>query len=150
MAWIDETYLQNLIGSGTVTALGLSTAGVFAQFEGSARSRVLAVIQYAGYPSPGSDLTSADSDAANFLKACVASVMVREAMGMRKGIQLPETAQAVINATLLQLDAVYEKRLPVPGMTPNSLGGYGGFKLTPSSGSSGVPQVWQRGKLRGF
>jgi hypothetical protein len=62
--------------------------------------------------------------------------MVRDAYAMRKGIQLPQAAQDAITQSAGLLDAIYAKRLPVPGLDPAARDGYGGVQFTPSSVSS--------------
>lgn len=144
MAWIDTTYVDNLIGSTQRTAVAPSTS-VFNQFESSARSNVIAVLQYAGYASPGSTLTSG-TDATAFLQMLCAAQWCRSAFGNRKGLKFPP---AITDAFEL-LNAVYEKRLPVPGMQPSTVGGYGGIRASATTGDSARAQEFSRSKLSGF
>lgn len=144
MAWIDATYLQNAVGSSQVTALGL-TSGVLTQYELEARSTVLAVLQYAGYPDPGDTLTAGTVTTA-FLQKLVAAIVLRDAYALRTGIEISEQTQETISHGVSLLDAVYNKRLPVPGLEPVARDGYGGVKFTPTSGTSARPQIFN---LRG-
>jgi hypothetical protein len=144
MAWIDQTYVSNLIGSDTRAAVAPSTA-VFNQFEASARVKVIAVLQHAGYASPGSALTTG-IDSTHFLRMLCAAQWCREAFGNRKGVKFPP---AITDAFDL-LSAVYEKKIPVPGMQPSASGGYGGSRFSSVSGSSGRPQQFSRSKLTGL
>lgn len=150
MAWIDSTYLQNMIGSSQVTALGL-TGDVLTQYEASARATVLAVLQFAGYASPGDSLTAGQVSTA-FLQKLTAAILLRDAYGMRKGIRLSSEAADLISQGVGMLDAVYAKKLPVPGMEPVAQNGYGGVRFSPSSSSSTNGRVSQfaRDKLTSF
>lgn len=149
MAWVSQSYLENMIGTDAVTALGLSTAGILAQYEGAARARVISVMQQAGYSSPGSTVdTSTDSGA--FLAHLCASVLVRDAYQLRKGVSLREAAQSAISEGIGMLDALYNKQLPIPGMEPDTLAGIGGNVGSPSIGTNARPAYFTGGKLAGF
>ena len=141
MAWIDSGYVDNLIGSTQRTAVA-PTSTVFNQFEASARVKVIAVMLYAGYPSPGETLT-AGTDTTAFLQLLASAQWVREAYGNRKGIKAPPAVDDAFNL----LAAVYEKRIPIPGLTPTSTGGYGGSRFSRSSGTAPRPQQFSRSKI---
>ncbi len=136
MAWVDQTYMNYFIGATQTTNLfagstpGTYDSSVFAQFEAGARSTVVSVLQYAGYPSPGSTLT-AGSDATAMLQKLVAAVMVRDAYSIRRGVN--QATREGINETLGLLDAIYNKKLPISGMEPSSANGYGGVQFSPTS-----------------
>ena len=131
MAWVTTTYVDAFIGQGQRVAL-FGTTAVFDQFEIGARATVQSVLQYAGYEALGSTL-SAGTITEAFLQKLVAAIMVRDAYAMRKGIQLPQAAQDAITQSAGLLDAIYAKRLPVPGLDPAAADGYGGVRFTPSS-----------------
>ena len=94
MAWVTTTYVDAFIGQGQRVAL-FGTAAVFDQFEVGARATVQSVLQYAGYEALGSTLVNGTITEA-FLQKLVAAIMVRDAYAMRKGIQLPQAAQATL------------------------------------------------------
>ena len=131
MAWVTTAYVDSFIGQGQRVAL-FPTSTVFDQFELSARATVTSVMQYAGYADPGATLTSGSISEA-FLQKVTAAIMCRDAYAMRKGIQLPAGAQEMISQAAGLLDAVYSKRLPIPGMDPIAANGYGGARFTPTS-----------------
>ena len=135
MAWVTSTEVGYSIGSGQVTALGLGDATTYAQFELQARATVLAVTQYAGYANPGETLT-AGTVATGFLQKLIIAVIARDAYAARKGIQVPPETATMITSSLSMLDAVYSKKLPIPGMDPDTLDGYGGVKFSPTSATS--------------
>ena len=144
MPWIDTAYVDNLIGQTTRLAVAPTTA-VFNQFEGTARIKVAAVLQHAGYTSPGTSLTEGQ-DSTLFLRMLSAAQWCREAFGNRKGIKFPPAITDGFNL----LDAVWDKRIPVPGLEPRAEDGYGGSRFTSTSGESGRPQVFSRRNLTGF
>lgn len=142
--WVDQTYLDNCISSGTRQAVAPSTA-IFRQFEASARVKVIAILQHAGYASPGTALTTG-LDSTHFLRMLCAAQWCREAFGNRKGIKFPP---AITDAFDL-LNAVYEKKIPVPGMSPATADGYGGSRFSATTGDSARVQQFSRSKLAGF
>lgn len=150
MAWVDTTYVDAFIGETQRQRLFADTAGtysaaVFAQYELGARATVISVMAYAGYPAPSDTLTAGLVSTA-FLQKLLAAVMVRDAYGTRKGIRLAQEASDAIAQALGMLDAVYAKKLPIPGLEPASKDGYGGVQFSPTSGESGRPRAFN---LRG-
>lgn len=131
MTWVSSDYLNNAVGSGQVTALGL-TGDVLSQFELSARATVTSVLQYAGYADPGATLTEG-ALATAFLQKMTAAILLRDAYALRVGIELSPQTQEVISHGLSMLDAVYAKKLPIPGLEPGTRDGYGGVKFTSST-----------------
>ena len=148
MAWITQAYLRNSVGVSTVTALGLDDAAVFAQFEGECRAAVASAMQYAGYEVPIT--LEPDAIASLFLQSVVAPLVLRNALQLRKGIKLPPSADASISEAEWRLDAIYKKRLPIPGMQPNANNAYGGSTASPVTGPSARVSVFGAGKLNGF
>lgn len=144
MAWLTTTYVDNVIGSTTRSAVAPSTA-VFNQFEATARVKVIAVLQHAGYASPGTSLTTG-LDSTHFLRMLCAAQWCREAFGARKGIKFPP---AITDGFDL-LNAVWDKKIPVPGLSPSDEDGYGGSRFSATSGDSSRPQQFSRSKLAGF
>ena len=144
MAWLTTTYVDNLIGQSTRAAVAPTTA-VFNQFEGVARVKVIAVLQHAGYASPGTALTTG-SDSTHFLRMLAAAQWCREAFGNRKGVKFPP---AITDGFDL-LSAVWDKKIPVPGLSPSTADGYGGALFSATSGSGGRPQQFSRSKLSGY
>lgn len=140
--WVNSDYLGHMIGTGAVGALGLNNDGdTFDQYELEARATVSAVMQYAGYTAPDSiDRTTVTGA---FLAKLCASVLVRDAYGNRKGVMLPPFVQDGLD----MLDAVYQKKLPIPGLSPNTRDGYGGLKV---ASSTVKPARYGRGDLGGF
>ena len=149
--WIDTDYMDAFIGEAQreklfSDAAGAYSATVFAQYELGARATVLAVMQYAGYADPGATLT-AGLVSTGFLSKLLAAVMIRDAYSTRRGVMSQSTTDAV-SVTLGMLDAIYNKRLPIPGMEPVAANGFGGVQFTPTSSYStgSRPQVFN---LRG-
>lgn len=149
MAWVTQSYLENMVGTDAVSALGLSSASILGQFELSARARVITVMQHAGYPTPADTLDTTDVTGA-FLAGLCACVLLRDAYQLRKGVSLKEAAASAISEGIGALDAIYDKRLPIPGMDPDPLGGYGGTKGSPYIGTGARPSAFGPGKLGGF
>ncbi len=148
MAWIDATYLEQSIGTAAVTALGLS-GGTLTQYELAARSTVIATMQYAGYAAPGTTIDTASVSGAFLAKLCSA-LIIRDAYQYRKGVRLPFDPSGTISEGLFLMDSVYNKRLPIPGLEPDTLAGYGGNKGSPIIGTGARPTVFGPGKLGGF
>jgi len=145
--WVDGQYLQQAIGSAQGYALGLLTTSTgttttsrFDQYELLARSRVIACLQFAGYPAPSSTLpTYAAGDQGEvtnaFLRQLVSAILLNDCYALVPGIELPEKTQSAISLGVSMCDAVYNKRLPVPGLTAVPENGYGGVQV-----SAGRPQ----------
>lgn len=140
--WIDGTYVQNAIGSDQGYSLGLLTTSTgttttdrFTQYELLSRSRVIACLQFAGYPAPSATLdTPADAaDPVNVTNAMLrqmqAAVLFKDCYALVPGIELPSGAADAIATGIAMLDAVYAKRLPVPGLSAVPLDGYGGSQF---------------------
>ena len=149
MAWIGSTYLNNAIGSGLVSALGI-TGSVLTQYELDARAHVTSIIQYAGYTAPGPTMDSSASVANAFLQSLACGYMLKKAYGVRKGIRMSPDIADTINDTSARLNEIYNKRLPVPGLTASSRAGYGGLQVSPTTGDSARPQVFSRSSMKGF
>jgi len=146
VAWLDGTYLQNAVGSPQGYALGLlttnsgtTTTSRFDQYELLARSRVISVLLFAGYPAPSATLTT-PADAADpvnvtnaFLRQMACSILLNDCFALVPGISLTDAAQAAIRVGTSMLDAVYEKRLAVPGLSAIPLDGYGGSQFNTST-----------------
>jgi len=151
--WVDAPYLVDAIGLDQVQALGLSTDGIVAtsrltQYELAGRGTVSAVMQYAGYTTPEATLpTPVDADAVQnltnaFLRKLVASIILRDVYALVPGIDVSEGMQAAISVGLTMLDGVYDKKLPIPGMQPGTLDGYGGSQFNAGSGVSPFVGTW--------
>lgn len=149
MAWVTQAYLENAIGTSAVSALGLSNATVLGQYELTSRAAVLSALQYAGYSSPGSTVDTA-TEAGAFLASLCAGLILRDAYQYRKGVRLPFDPSGTISEALFRLDALYNKRLPIPGMSPDTLAGYGGTAASPQTGTNARPSYFGPGKLAGF
>jgi hypothetical protein len=137
MAWVDTDYIDGFIGERQREKLfsdsaGVYDADVFAQYELGARATVLAVMQYAGYPDPGDTLT-AGLPSTGLLSKLIGAIMVRDAYSTRRGVRLSQEATDAIGTSLSMLDAIYNKKLPIPGMAPQSAQGYGGVQFSPTS-----------------
>lgn len=145
--WVTSGYLDNAITTAARTALGLS-GGVLSQYELEARGVVASALQYAGYSVPTSIDTTTVAGA--FLAKLVAAHVINNAYQYRKGVRLPFDPQGTITEGLAMLDAVHNKRLPVPGMSPGTLAGYGGSEGAPLTGPNARPQYFTPGKLVGF
>lgn len=149
MAWVTQSYLENAIGTASVTALGLSNASVLAQYEIASRATVVSMLQHAGYSSPGATVDTS-TEAGAFLASLAAGLVIRDAYQLRKGVRLPFDPSGTISEALFRLDALYNKRLPIPGMEPTADAGYGGTEGSPTTGTNARPSYFGPGKLAGF
>lgn len=137
MAWVDITYLRNLIGTSQATALGCSSASDvrLVQFEGAARSVVQSLMQSHSYETLGTTLgTTALSTP--FLRKLVSALMVRDLYGMRTGITFPPSVQDGL-AILAAYEKGEGKRFPIPGMSQSTSTGVGGTDVTPTTNADG-------------
>lgn len=140
MAWIDKTYLDNAIGTDQAQALGLEDSlgaltARFDQYELDGRSTVLSVLQYAGYSGVNSTLTDSDDTATvlnAFLKKLAFAILIQDAYSMLPGISMSQELRQAVTSGLTMLEEVYQKRLPPPGMTPDTANGYGGSQFNTS------------------
>lgn len=149
MAWVTLANIQASITTSAAAALGLGSASVFAQYEAQARSTVVSVIQAAGYSAPSAiDVT--DGLSGSFLGKLTSALIIREAYQYRKGVRLPFDPSGTISEGLFLLDAVQNKRLPIPGMEPDTLGGIGGNEGAPIYGTNAITSAFGPGKLTGF
>lgn len=148
MAWVDVDFINKMIGTAARTSLGLS-GGTFSHFELAARGTVLSAMQYAGYADPGDTMDHTTVTGA-FLAQLCAGVMIRDAFQYRKGVRLPFDPSGTISESLMRLDAIYNKKLPIPGLTPDTLAGYGGNVSSPTTGTNARPSYFGPGKLNGF
>lgn len=123
MAWITQTYMENMIGVEEAAQLWPSTP-IFNQFEVAARATVISSIEHAGYTAP--DTLDLSSVTGGFLGKLIGGVLLRDGYSSRNGTELPAMAQEAVS----MLDAIYDKRLPIPGLTPSTLDGYGGNKFS--------------------
>lgn len=146
--WIDQTYLRNAVTPETVTALGLDDLDTFTQFEAEGRGKIASAMAFAGYPVPTT--LSADSISTPFLQSILAPLILRSALQLRKGIRLPTNPDPMISEAETLLDAVHNKRIPVPGMQATAANAYGGSQASPVTGLRGRPSVFGPGKLSGF
>jgi hypothetical protein len=146
--WIDETYMTNAFGASTISALGLTNASVFAQFELGARATVVSAMQYAGYEAI--ETLNAGSVTAGFLQKLVSAVMLRDCLNSRKGIKVPVDAEATLSEGMNLLDAVYMKRVPIPGILPVAEQAYGGSTDNPAFGVYSQTSYFTQNKLNGF
>lgn len=143
MAWITPEYLDNAIGTEQAQALGLEDgagAGTsrLDQYELEARTTVITVLQYVGYPSPLPVLVDSSDGAAvtnSFLKKLAFAVLVRDVYNQVPGIVLTQEQSDAISVGLSMIDAVYNKKLPVPNMKVNTADGYGGAQFNTVGGA---------------
>lgn len=156
MAWTTSTRILRLLQNTTLrdrlfAVDAVFTQAVFDQYEQEARSRVVARLLYAGYSDPGTTLT-ADSTTEGFLAGIVEAIMVSEAFANSKGIQWPPGVERRVESALTELQLVYEKKLPVPGLTPSTESGYGGSSASETSedADSSRPQRMSREELAGY
>lgn len=134
MAWVDSTRIDRLLGNSTLrqrlfSVDGSYDANAFAQYEAAARSKIVSYLLYAGYADPGDTLSSGTTSEA-FLADLCAMLMVRNAFAQAKGIAWPAGLREATDQTLADLTAIYEKKLPVPGLTPSTVNGYGGVDVS--------------------
>lgn len=146
-AWVDANFINLMIGTAARTALGLS-GNTFSHYQNAAQGTVISAMQYAGYTPP--DTVDHATPGGAFLAQLVAGIMIRDAFQFRKGIRLPFDPSGTISEALFRLDALYNKKLPIPGMEPDTLAGYGGNISSPTVGTNARPSYFGPGKLRGF
>jgi len=141
MAWFTSAELDDFIGSGTRAALDGSDTDTFDQFEAQARATVQSVLISQGY-TVGTTTTN------TFVKMLAMGQWYLFAASTRKGIEMPESVKQIIG----MLNAVFEGRLPIPGLTPSAADGVGGVKASSSSETSDVgrPPRMKRSDLRGW
>lgn len=149
MAWVTLANVESSITTAAAASLGLGSASVFAQYEAQARATVISVMQSAGY-SPPTAIDVADGLSGSFLGKLTAALIIREAYQYRKGVRLPFDPSGTISEGLFLLDAVQNKRLPIPGMEPDTLGGIGGNEGAPADGPTAPSNAFGPGKLGGF
>lgn len=145
MAWVDSTHLGYVLGTTLRDAL-FPDANAVTEYELSARATVESVMQFAGYVSPGATLSDSTSTTTGFLKKLVTAIMCRDAAATRHGITLP----SAVSEGLMMLDQLYNRKLPIPGLTPGTRDGYGGSKFSPTSGDSGRPAQMSRSALKSW
>lgn len=141
MAWIDGTYLQAAVGSSQGYALGLLTTSTgttttdrFTQYELLARGRVIAAMQFAGYPAPSATLptyTVGDpGEVTNaFLQDMTCGILLSTVYNLVPGIEISDATQSAINAGPRMVAALRDGKLPVPGLTATAIDGYGGSQF---------------------
>lgn len=151
MAWVDYTYMRNMVGTTQASSLGLSTASaVLVQYEADARSTVLSLMKAAGYAALGSTLDTSASGTP-FLQKLVGSLMARNLYGFRAGIEFPPLVREGL-AILSAYERGEGKRFPIPGMTQDSEAGIGGSQVTPETSTStgNRPLIFARNKTVGL
>lgn len=136
MAWVDAAYLTNAIGAQQVASLGLTTGSDrLTQAELDARATVLSVVEFAGYGGQFTETLSVATESAKvtsyFLKGLCAALIIQATLDLVPGIQLTGTGTDFISRNLSKLDAVYNKKLPIPGAQPTPQNALGGVKFTP-------------------
>ena len=134
MAWVTTTTLGYAIGSGQVTALFGGSQPTFDQFELGARGTIGAVLQHAGYEIPTT--LTADTAATGLIMQIAHALIEEQAYATRKGIAMPQASTDRIAGARSLLDAIYSKKLPIPGWEPSTLAGIGGSKFSPTTGDS--------------
>jgi hypothetical protein len=141
VAWIDGAYVVNAIGQTQAYRLGLISAptgtytdtSALTQYESEARGVVAAVLVFAGYPVPSA--IAGTEDYAGLLRRLARAIMLRDVYAMRPGIAMPDATANMIGVAQGELNAVYEKRLPVPGLTPTAIAAIGGVSFSSASGT---------------
>ena len=141
MAWITSAYMDNMITSTTRAALDGDDSTVFDQFEVQARVTVLMFITPQGYTAG----TTTDNDT---LKLLAAGQWFMLALSGRKGIDIPEGVKQAV----AMLGAVFDGKMPIPGLDQNTADGVGGVKASLDSETStqGRPPRWKRSDLRNW
>jgi len=144
MAWIDDTYVANLIGKDLQRSLfatdGAYSPAMFSQHVASATAIVRAALLNSGYTPPG------DSTTNETLKLAVFGQLVRSAY-QRPGINL--TIPDAWSVYLGLADAIVTGELRIPDLTPSDAGAVGGmeFSEADSTVAASRPQIFGRGNL---
>lgn len=136
MAFIDTTYVDNAIGTATRLALAPTTAA-FTQYEGQARSKVVATAAVAGY-----SLGTASSN--DLVRLLTMGQWYFFAGGMRKGLEVPPAIADAID----MLDQLRGGQLPIPGLSPSARDGVSGVAFSATTGADGRPQYFSRRAMR--
>lgn len=144
MAWITADDVDSLIGEDVRLAVAPDDA-TFDSHELGARVRVQSALRAAGY-SVESTLDDLDEETAGLLKELILGQWVLRAFHGRKGFVIPPS----IVDTFHMLRAIMNGDMPVPGLTPSTLGGVGGFEASPTTGTGAKPQVFSRDSLKKF
>lgn len=160
MVWATATSINSSIGVQQAAALGLTSGSQrLTDLELEARALVQSAIQHAGYNGFTETLDESSESAkvtAAFLRSIVVAIIVKDALLLEPGIELPEPVDERINRTFSRLEAVYQKRLPIPNVQPTTAQvGLGGVKFTSAltmdaaCGAQSL-KVFSRGKLWNF
>lgn len=144
MAWIDTDDVDDLIGEDVRLAVAPVSA-VFDSHERGARARVQAALLAAGYET-GPTISDLDDDTQALLKELVLGQWVLRAYHGRKGFAIPPS----IVDTFHMLRDIRSGDTPVPGLTPTTIGGVGGFEGSATTGATGRPQMFSREALKKF
>lgn len=133
MAWVDTDRMDNLLQSTLLRQKlfsldGTFTQGVFDQYEAEARAEIASYLLYAGY-TPPTELEAGSLTEA-FLAGLCGALMCHNAFAKSKGIAWPAGLRESVEQTIAKLTAIYDKKLPVPGLTPSGTGGYGGISTS--------------------
>ncbi len=78
-----------------------------------------------------------------------ACLMISRAFARSPGIAWPGgDLRDNVEASVAKLNAIYEKRLPVPGLVPSLVSGYGGTSASPTTGDDARPARLSRAATR--
>ncbi len=140
MAWITSGYMDKFIGATTRAALDASDSDTFDQYEEQARAIVQMFIEPQGYVDVGTTTTNVT------LQLLCASHWYLLAASAKKGLEIPEA----VKTGLALANAVFEGRMPIPGLDSNPADGVGGVKASSTSetSSAGRPRRWDRYSIR--
>lgn len=149
MAWVDAQYLDRVLGSTKLRQVLFAVDGTYSaeavtQAELAARATVVSYLLHAGYADPGPTLEAGAISTA-FLADHCAALMIARAYSRAKGIAWPPGLQDSIAASLAQLESMREQKLPVPGLTPSTVNGYGGVNV---SRPADRPAMFSRSALK--
>lgn len=152
--WVDAPYLDSMLGSSILRQRLFSVDGVFSsdaleQYEVGARATVVSYLLFAGYSDPGETIDTTQTSGA-FLADLCAALMVSRAFARTKGIQWPPGLADSVEASLAALEDIREKRLPVPGLSPSTVAGYGGVSGSRTTGPDARVNQFAVSRLRGW
>lgn len=156
MAWTTATRIDRVLGSSTLRQKlfavdGVYDAAMLAQYEAEARGRIVQRLVWAGYSDPGDSLVAGSTTEAVLAGYCEA-LMLMDVFAQAKGIQWPAGLRDRVETKAKEALVLHESKLPIPGLTPSTSGGYGGVQATSTDEAvtGSRPQRMSRDQLKSW
>jgi hypothetical protein len=149
MAYLTETYLQNLFGSDEVAAL-CPTAGELAAVISAASAETETALQNGGYSAavPSTVYESDLSDCPGAISLLAFGAWLELAHG-RKRVEIPAQFLEYVR----KLDLVRTGRMEIPGVDKDTTRTVGGVSFSSSDDdveAGGRPHIFSRSNMAGF